>query len=218
MRYLAGFLCLWASPLLAEIEGPEEVDVGEKLILRSSEGGEWDLGSVPKSRYEVFDDGKVVCVWTVHRESIRAILVVGVASESGVTLTKYVHEVAVKGTGPNPPDPKPDELTGDAKAVYDLLQKSNPPTGEASELADNYFDIASRLAAGDMKASEVMPKTVELNRSDVSDREKWVPFFTAMQDFLSGRGFEGDGTKKNAAEYQALWMQIGGGLRAYAKK
>ena len=213
------------SPALAQsdsgsITGPVEVRVGERLILKSDEAGEWDLGALPDSQYMIVDGGKTVCVWTLRSRTIRVVLVVARTNEGeGVTLVKSVHLVEVKGKPVGPiPDPDPDDVEGDAKAVYDLLMKSRPPKGESGDLADNYFDIAVRLASGDLKADAVMAKTVELNRADVKDRDKWLPFFTAMQSFLSERGFAGDGSKKSAADYQSTWMSIGGGLRAYSKR
>jgi hypothetical protein len=212
----------------SEISGPAQIDVGSKLILRSDVAGSWDVGNLDADRYEIFDDGRTLAVWTARPQKLRVILVTAEVGEDGhVQYWKSVHLCQVKGSGPMPPpdpddddDPEPPPLTGLAKDVFDLCTQHNVDKAEAAKLAENYSDIAAELAAGELSTGDAVRATVKLNRKVTGEPgtdsyQRWLPFFKDLNSPL--QEMSNQNKLETVQHYQTAWLSIGGGLRSYAK-
>ncbi len=202
--------------LLAQIEGPEEVDAGAKIVL-TGEAGSWDLGTVPETRYEVSPDGAMVYIWAPNPERIRVVLTVGKCDDNGlIQFEKHIHEVVVGNApipGPNPA-PLPDGRYKLAKMAKDAATEC--PKEHAPIWAKCFRDIASRVASGEIRNKrQLQTEHVKAMKEAIPDTDAlktWEPFDNVWKKRLFE--LEEAGEMTTMTDFMTAFLELATGLEA----
>lgn len=216
------------------IIGPNSAEPGDLVVLDASEssGQFFDWAVIP----ELSNDRLTILPIESGRKCILVsvpgtyTVVLAVATQDGIALKK--HTVTVRGSTPRPDNPRPDnprprpdnpdDLTpvpppdGEYKLAAFVLSIADkmPDKSKASSFAQAFDSVASEAAAGALRTpAQIDSATADANRKVISgdSRERWLPFFTALNEKLNGLSKSGD--LRSVDDYVTAWGEIADGFR-----
>lgn len=213
------------APLSIAVTGPREVDAGRLVTLdASSEGASirWHLAGRSADEWQSCESGRVYFATPVPGEYV-FVAVAARSVDSRCEIAIVEHAVTVRGSLPQPgPGPAPEPIPlppgrfGLSQVAHDAAW--NLPASDSGMLlsiAENYSVVASKTAAGVIKAVDAMiAETTTKNRATVGDqRERVKPIlFDPLAESLAE--LSEAGTLDTLADHVDAWNEIALGLNA----
>ncbi len=223
MTAIVLMLALAQETVVAKVEAPDSVKLGEPLILDATGSiGEvmlWEACNIGEERYRLFSDGKVMAVWPETAGQLDFILFVAAGKKAETSRVK----VMVTGTGepprPAPPSPPKTPSFGMDKKVLAWYRdiEGDEDHLEVAKIAATFVTVAGMVASGafgdEPDMAKIAPVISNLNQAAIPEgrRDEWASkvlgkFANELSELIT------NGKLKTKQQYSALFTEVAKGL------
>tara|TARA_R100000808_G_C2150055_1_gene158621 strand:+ start:1743 stop:2456 length:714 start_codon:yes stop_codon:yes gene_type:complete len=215
--------------IVAKVNAPETVKIGEPLILDATESiGQvilWKACNIKNENYRVFENGKIAAVWPEKPGEVKFILFVS----SGEKAETQDVSITVTGTSPsptpnpnpqpNPPEPNPSFGIDKKVAEWYKTLEGDESHSEAARISATFLTVAGMTSAGlfgqNPDMSRIAPTIAQFNQAVIPEgrRDEWAdkvlsPFGSELSSLIAS------GKVKTKDDFTIIFTEVAKGLAA----